>query len=281
MPSNLEAWVDKAQKGDRKALEQVIRSIQDKVYGLAFRMLGYPPDAEDAAQEILVKVITHLGHFRGESAFTSWVFRIASNHLLSTRKKRAERLGITFQLWEDLIHGETGNMEVQVLPEAEKNLLAEEVRIGCMQGLLICLDRDVRLAFILGEVFEVTSKEGADILGVSPEAFRKRVSRGRKRIQAFMLKNCGLVNPENYCHCDQQVYRDLQSGWIKRDKLHFAQKRCHDRAALDVKERLNELEEVVRVVTLFRSYPDYAAPDSFGVIAKDLIDSGRYKILTD
>ncbi|MDY6990270.1 MAG: RNA polymerase sigma factor [Thermodesulfobacteriota bacterium] len=281
MGSNLEAWVDEARKGNRQALEQVVRSIQDKVYALAFRMLGHPADAEDAAQEILVKVITHLVDFRGESAFTSWVYRIASNHLLNIRKRRAERLGITFQLWEDLIHKETGDKEVQVLPEAEENLLAEEVRIGCMQGLLICLDRDERLAFILGDVFEVTSKEGAYILGVTPEAFRKRVSRGRKRLQAFMLKNCGLVNPQNSCRCDQQVYRDLQSGWITRDKLHFAGKPCHDKKARDVTERLKELEEMVRVVALFRSYPDYAAPDSFGVIVKDLIDSGRYKILTE
>ncbi|MDY6952947.1 MAG: sigma-70 region 4 domain-containing protein, partial [Thermodesulfobacteriota bacterium] len=171
--------------------------------------------------------------------------------------------------------------EVQVLPEAEEKLLAEEVRIGCMQGLLICLDRDLRLAFILGEVFEVTSKEGAYILGVTPEAFRKRVSRGKRRLQAFMVKNCGLVNPQNPCRCDQQVYRDLQSGWIKRDKLHFAGRPCHDQGAPDVREPLNELEEMVRVITLFRSYPHYAAPGSFRTLVKDLIDSGRYKILTD
>jgi len=281
MGSNLETRVDEARKGNREALEQVVRSIQGKVYGLAFRMLGYPPDAEDAAQEILVKVITHLGDFRGESAFTSWVYRIAANHLLNIRKKRAERLGITFQLWEDLIHKETGHREVQVLPEAEENLLAQEVRIGCMQGLLICLDRDLRLAFILGDVFEVTGKEGAYILEITPEAFRKRVSRGRKRLQAFMLKNCGLVNPQNPCRCDEQVYRDLRSGWIRRDKQHFAGRPCHDKKDPDVRELLKELEEMVRVVTLFRSYPDYAAPDSFGVIVKNLIDSGRYKILTD
>jgi RNA polymerase sigma factor (sigma-70 family) len=280
MVSNLEAWVDEAQKGDREALEQVVRSIQDKVYGLALRMLGYPPDAEDAAQEILVKVITHLGDFRGESAFTSWVYRIASNHLLKIRKKKAERLGITFQLWEDLISEEASHRELQVLPEAEEKLLAEEVRIGCMQGLLLCLDRDVRLAFVLGDVFEVTSKEGAYILEITPEAFRKRVSRGRKRLQTFMLKNCGLVNPQNPCRCDDQVYRDLQSGWITRDTLHFARKLCHDRKDPDVRESLKELEEMVRVVTLFRSYPDYAAPDSFTILAKDLIDSGRYKIMT-
>jgi RNA polymerase sigma factor (sigma-70 family) len=280
MGSILETLVEQAKEGDREALEGVVCRIQDKIYGLSLRMLGYPPDAEDAAQEILLKVITHLSDFRGESAFTSWVYRIASNHLLSTRKKIAEKKGITFQLWEELIHSDAGDRK-ETLPEAEERLLAEEVRVGCMQGMLICLEREVRLAFILGTVFEVTSEEGAYILGISPAAFRKRVSRGRKKIQDFMLKNCGWINPNNPCRCKEQAYRDLKSGWIKRDRLNFAGKPCGPGNQNDALKRLDELEEIARVVVMFRSYPDYAAPDAFAGIVKDLIDSGQYKILSE
>ena len=278
MGSILETLVEQAKEGNREALEEVVRRIQDKVYGLSLRMLGYPPDAEDASQEILVKVITRLSDFRGESAFTSWVYRIASNHLLSSRKRIAERKGINFQLWEDLIH--TDSDPDQILPEAEERLLAEEVRIGCMQGMLICLEREVRVAFILGMVFEVTSEEGAYILEISPAAFRKRVSRGKKKVQAFMLKNCGWISPENPCRCREQVYRDLKSGWIKRDRLDFVGKPCGPNKNEDALKRLDELEEIARVVALFRSYPDYATPEAFAGIVKDLIDSGQYKILS-
>ena len=65
MQSNLEQLVQDANSGDREALELIIQNIQTPIYRMAFRMLGLPEDAEDAAQEILIKVITHLGDFRG------------------------------------------------------------------------------------------------------------------------------------------------------------------------------------------------------------------------
>jgi len=84
MASNLEHYASQAKNGNRRALETVVRRIQDKIYGLSLRMLGKPEDAEDETQEILIKIITHLSDFREESAFSSWVYRIACNHLLTT-----------------------------------------------------------------------------------------------------------------------------------------------------------------------------------------------------
>jgi DNA-directed RNA polymerase specialized sigma24 family protein len=80
MTSNLEHYVKQAKSGDRQALETLVCSIQDKIYGLALRILN---DPQDEAQEILIKVITHLSDFLEESAFSSWVYRVACNHLLT------------------------------------------------------------------------------------------------------------------------------------------------------------------------------------------------------
>ena len=71
--------VEKAVSGDRKALEELLTGIQDPVFHLSLRMLGSIPDAEDATQEILLKVMTHLSSFRGESAFTTWA--VSYTHL--------------------------------------------------------------------------------------------------------------------------------------------------------------------------------------------------------
>jgi RNA polymerase sigma factor (sigma-70 family) len=90
MDPSLEELVRRAQDGNAPALERVVREIGDNVYGLAVRMLWHPEDAEDATQEILMKVVTHLSTFRGESAFPTWVYRIATNHLLSVRQSRVE-----------------------------------------------------------------------------------------------------------------------------------------------------------------------------------------------
>ena len=78
--------IGKATAGDKESLETVILSVQDLVFNLSLRMLGTFPDAEDATQDILLKIMTHLSSFKGESAFSTWVFRIATNHLKNYQK---------------------------------------------------------------------------------------------------------------------------------------------------------------------------------------------------
>ena len=78
--------IQKGTAGDKKALETVLASVQDLVFNLSLRMLGTFPDAEDATQDILLKIMTHLSSFKGESLFSTWVFRIASNHLKNYQK---------------------------------------------------------------------------------------------------------------------------------------------------------------------------------------------------
>ena len=97
MDVDIESLVEKAREGDKTALEELALCIQDKIYGLALRMLFHPADAEDAAQEILIKIITHLGSFRGDSAFGTWMFRVAANHILTIRKRRAEKSSLSFE----------------------------------------------------------------------------------------------------------------------------------------------------------------------------------------
>ena len=70
--------IQAAISGDKPALERVIRSVQDRVHRLAMRMLANPDDAAEATQEILIRVVTKLSTYRGESAFETWVYRIAT-----------------------------------------------------------------------------------------------------------------------------------------------------------------------------------------------------------
>ena len=79
-----------AAAGDKDAAYALLDAVQDDVYELALRMLGHPADAQDAAQEILVIVLTHLGTFRGESAFSTWVWRIAARRLVEVKRGRRE-----------------------------------------------------------------------------------------------------------------------------------------------------------------------------------------------
>ncbi len=276
MGSGIEAWVRRAKEGNRQALENLVGHVQDRIYGLSLRMLGHPADAEDASQEILIKVITHLDGYRGESAFTTWVYRVAANHLLSTHKRRAERMSLSFALFEEQLQKEQSGRLPAAGLTPEQTFLIEEERANCMQGTLLCLSRDLRLAFVLGVVLEISSQEGAYILGVTPEAFRKRVSRARSRIRDFMGKNCGLVHPSNPCRCARLVPYDIEAGWIDPDNPLYATPDGASEGRPDLEERLRGLDEMERVAALFKTYPEMDPPASFVELVKELLDSRKH-----
>jgi RNA polymerase sigma factor (sigma-70 family) len=84
----LDDIISQGLEGDQKSLTALIEAVQDKVYTLSLRMLADPEEAQDAAQEILIKVVTKLSLFQGKSSFPTWVYKIASNTLLTSRSLR-------------------------------------------------------------------------------------------------------------------------------------------------------------------------------------------------
>lgn len=91
-----EELVAQAQAGDKDALERLVRRHQPWVFNIAIRMMWRRDLAEDATQEILIKIVTKLSTFRGESQFRTWLYRIAVNHLLNVRKSEMEEKSMTF-----------------------------------------------------------------------------------------------------------------------------------------------------------------------------------------
>src|ERR1700729_1193397 len=91
-----QALVMRARSGDREALEHLIERHQGWIYNIAVRMLYHPQDAEDATQEILVKVLTRLSSFEGRSSFRTWLYRIVVNHVLNMKRGRVEPASMDF-----------------------------------------------------------------------------------------------------------------------------------------------------------------------------------------
>lgn len=268
--------VPAARGGDRAALEQLVNTACDDIYGLAIRMLACPADAEDATQEILIKVITHLSAFRGEAAFSTWVYRIAANHLLTTRRRRAERSAASFEAFaEDLADGLDTGYDPRGVDE---QLLAEEVKIGCTQGMLLCLDLEHRVAYVLGEVFELPGEQAAWVLDVAPAAYRKRLSRARRRIRSFMEGHCGLVDPANPCRCARRVGRAIELGRVTPERLSYADASVTSGRA--VRTAVADMERLHAAATIFRSHPRYQAPEAAARRIIELLDSDRYGILS-
>ena len=271
----MDEFVERAKSGDRAALGELVRAVSDDVYGLAVRMLWHPQDAEDAAQEILVRVITGLDRFRSESSFRTWVYRVACNTLLSLRAQRMERQSLSFEeMGEDLARGLSDD-PLAVGPAVDEALLLEEVKIGCTLAMLLCLDRDHRMAYILGEIMELDHNEASQVLQISPAAYRKRLSRARADITSFMTRRCGLMNSANACRCRRRVATAISLGRVDPAHLLFASSREQAKRFPQVLHEIRGLEEARRAAALYRSHPEPVSSEDFAAWLRQLIVSGR------
>ena len=271
-PDTLEGEVARASAGDRVALESVVLAVQKDIYRLAIRFLWHPQDAEDATQEILIRVITGLGSFRGASGFRTWVYRVASNALLTLRKQRMEQQSLSFERFdEDLAQG-MSDSHWGAEDDLSQGLLLEEVKIGCTLGMLQCLDRDHRLAYILGEIMELDHREAAAALDITPAAFRKRLSRARASILSFMQSHCGLTHPANACGCSRRVSTAIALGRVDPSHLLFASSQPQAKGFPQVLAQIRQLEESRRAAALYQSHPEVRASGSFVAWLKLVID---------
>src|SRR5215467_841751 len=219
-----ETLIAHATAGDREALDELVRAVQHRVYALAQRMLGNPDEAADATQEILIRVVTRLGTFRGEAAFPTWVHRVASNYLLTARAVRAGRPEMSFEALGAMIDGGlsgSGAADTDADSDPAAAALAGEVRLTCTEAMLLCLDAGHRLAFVFGEILELSSDEASWVLDVSPDAYRQRLARARAAITEFMKKRCGVFSAQNPCRCSRQVPQAMRLGMLDPQRLRF------------------------------------------------------------
>lgn len=209
----------KAVAGNKQALELLIQRHYTFVYNVALKLVLGPTDAEDITHDALVKVITHLSQFNGNSAFRTWLYRIVVNHFLDMKRRKMEDVYVNFSSF-------VGNTEtLENMPEqAIIGLDAaeiEETRLMCTTGMLMCLTRDQRLVYILGDIFEIGHTAGAEVLAISPDNFRQRLARARADLHAFIHNRCGLINPTNACRCPKKTRLWIDQGLINKDKLVF------------------------------------------------------------
>lgn len=266
--------IQKAVAGDKPSLETVLLSVRDLVFNLSLRMLGTFPGAEDASQDILLKVMTHLSSFKGESSFSTWVFRIAINHLKDYKKHMFARFPLSFEFYGDDIQNAKAEDVPDMTQNVEKAILAEELKLSCTNVMLQCLDTESRCIFILGTMFQVDSRIAGDILGITPEAYRQRLSRVRKKMADFLTEYCGEYG-KGKCHCADRVNYAIQSRRIHPAQLYF-QTAVPAQVMLDVKEAMEEIDGLSQEFSFCKTYQ---SPENLKRFIQDFLNGKSFSVV--
>src|SRR6266478_1108875 len=270
--------VEQARNGDRAAIEKLVLRHQAWVYNIAVRMVFQPQDAEEVTQEVLVKVITKLRTFKGESKFRTWLYRIAANHVLNMKRRSTETKVTTFADYGAAIN-RTPDHDLPDRKSVPVDLpvLVEEAKNGCTMGMLLCLDRKQRLIFTLGEILGASDAVGAEVLEMTAENFRQCLARARRDLHSFMNNQCGLVNKSNPCRCPKKTRGFIAQGHVDAHRLLFVPE--HIERIRDVAgETVREIDDFVerQHVAIFRDHPFLQPSDQINWLRR-VLQSGEVR----
>lgn len=240
---------------------------------MSLRMLGTVPDAQDATQDILLKVLTHLSSFRGDSTLETWVFRMAVNYLYSYRKGLFSQRPLSFEVCgEDISSGRERDVPDQS-GGVDRGLLERELKLSCSNVMLQCLDPESRCIYILGTMFRLDSRIAGEILGLTPEAYRQRLSRIRKKMAEFLSEYCGLSGTGK-CRCSRRVNYAIATHRLDPARLEYqALEEC---ALGDIVSCADAMEELDTQSQVFGDLPPYRGTVHITTWIRDLMKSKEF-----
>lgn len=182
-------WIAAAQQGDQSAFEQLVRLYEKRVYALTSRMCHNPADAEEAAQEAFLAAWQGLPFFRGDSSFSTWLYRLASNACVDVlRREGRHQSAVSLDDEDTAIDLPDGSLSPH--DEAERSELRQQIEEG-----LAALPPDYRQVLILRELHQRSYDEIADILSLDLGTVKSRINRGRKRLRKILLESGNFSAP--------------------------------------------------------------------------------------
>ena len=263
--------IEKSLEGNKEALEKLIKKHQDWIYNIAFTFVGDKEEAADLTQEVLIKIVTKLGTFKKISTFKTWVYRIVKNHFLNMKRGKYESNAPTFEQFGQGLDQVPNENISDYSYEAEDKLLVEEAKISCMKGMLLCLDREQRMIYIIGELFEFTDTIGSEVMEISKENFRVKLHIAKKQLYNFMDNKCGLVNKNNPCRCARKTAGFIKMGFVDPVNLHFQKNKITSiNKVIDKKVAAYKNQVISEYQLLFQKHPFLESPDKLESIKKML-----------
>ena len=179
------AVVQRVQRGDVNAFEDLVAAYEKNVFNLALRMTGNAQDAEDMAQEAFIKAYNSLSSFRGESKFSVWLYRIVSNVCLDFLRKKNKQGTVSLSVEDD--DGEDSQLDLPDLSQSPEELLEKKLTREAVQRGLKALPEDARQILLLREIQGLSYEEIGETLGLESGTVKSRIFRARKKLCAFLL----------------------------------------------------------------------------------------------
>lgn len=243
--------------GNKEALNTLVQNHQGYIFNVALKYFNDIANAEDATQEVLIKVISNLGNYNPQKAqFRTWLYRITFNHFLNTKKSAVE---MRYELGFDNFFKIIESSEIIELTDKEQSKMKweiEESKVACMAGMIMCLDREQRLTYIIGDVFEIDHKLGAEIFEITPDNFRQKLTRARKDLYEWMHNRCGLVNTQNPCRCPKKTKGFIEKGYVNPQNLKWHSdfsNRIYELSEKSIDDLLNQRDKIYS--KLFQQHP--------------------------
>lgn len=198
---------------NRGLTEETLQNLHNMIFNISLNMLYNETEAEDATQQIMLKVLEGFPKFKGDSKLGTWAYRVARNFLLDHKQKMFNQ-PLSFDIFAQDVQSFTPYRGEWGLSPAEEKIYVEQVKVGCTLAMLQCLDKESRVVFILGGIFHLPGDEAAESCGLSHSNYRKKLSRTKQKVRNFLSANCGLVSDDSPCRCHRRLLIAKERGHI-------------------------------------------------------------------
>ena len=271
MPFSQNLLVEKLKEGDREAYFYFCDYYTSKIYNLAYKMLGSREDAEDITQDTIVQVYNNIKDFNGTSSLYTWVYKIAKNLCLKNLQGKKRN---SFTSLEEIIYKVQSEKAAKSFSSIEKKFYTNQVKEGCLIGLLKCLSFYQRAAFILNILFNIKIKSLAKILDKSENATRILVHRSKKNIKSFLCENCSLYNSNNFCECENLIEFSLKQGWIEK----YYPDKIDGTPYLSLERIEDELIGLKKIIYFYKDLSEKKPTEDFIEKMKTILEEGELKV---
>ena len=269
-----EKFIKNLKNGHEESFTVLYNTYGRKIYSLAYRMTGNKEDAEDITQETFLQVARHIEGFNGKSQLYTWIYTITKNlcYRFSQRQKKT-----SFAALEALIHTVQGQDVPTDITMLERQYLINQVKEGCLTGLLRCLSFYQRVAFILHVLIRLPVQDVAEIIEKSEGATKVLIHRARKNLKGFLCKNCSLYTPANSCRCEGLLGFSLKKGWITKP----SQGELQAFTPIDTRRIEEEIESIKKITDLYTTLSEQSPPEDVSLRIQQIIKFQNWSIFSD